>query len=74
MWDRTTRFGPGGIVVGPAGLDLHGSVEALVLAVVLILLYASGRYVHDLGLAHRAAHDRLELQAWHLRQLIPPAR
>jgi len=73
VWARTTTFGVHGIVVEPLGADLHAGVEPALLAVVLALLYAGGRYVHDLALSNRAAQARLEMQAWHLRQLIPPA-
>lgn len=35
-------------------------------------MYAGGGYVHDLAVANRDAQARLELHAWHLRQILPP--
>ncbi|MCE9572646.1 MAG: protein kinase, partial [Deltaproteobacteria bacterium] len=73
VWARTTTFAANGVVIAPLGTEVPAGAELLVLAAVLALLYAAGRYVRDLATANRAAQARLELQAWHLRQLIPPA-
>ncbi len=73
VWARTTTFAASGVVIAPLGTEVPAGAELLVLAAVLALLYAGARYVRDLAIANRAAQARLELQAWHLRQLIPPA-
>ena len=70
-WSRTTAFDGGVLTVRSPILTIGPRVEVLLVTYLLAALFIAGRFVRALALASRDAQRRLQLQAWHLRQLVP---
>ncbi len=69
----TYHFADGALVLHPGALALTSAPSQLLLAVVLMaLLGVVGLLGRAIAKDQRAAQRQLELQAWHLRQLVGP--
>jgi serine/threonine-protein kinase len=73
---RTYHFTPGGELVLGSSIVRFSSVPVqLAFAMLLVLLLASvGLLSRGLAMRQRDATRKLELQAWHLRQVVPSLR
>jgi serine/threonine-protein kinase len=72
LWEPTWELSGGKLVISSSAVNLDGApaVVLLVLANVATLL-AMTLLVRSLAVAQRAAQRQLEIQAWHLGQLLP---
>jgi len=72
VWSSTWWLVDGGIVTRPAAIELAGVAgKVLLIGGSLAVVIVTSLYVRSLALAQRAAARQLEIQAWHLRQLLP---
>ncbi len=68
----TYRFEGGALIVRSPALELHALPVELGFALILVALLAvGGMLTRSMAHRQRAANRAVELQAWHLRQLVP---
>jgi serine/threonine-protein kinase len=70
---RTTEFAGGQVVVHATVVRIPASADVALVVFGLLLFLMAGAFARSLALGQRAAQQRLELQAWQLRQLVPDA-
>jgi hypothetical protein len=72
VWSATWWLVDGGIVTRPAAIELAGLAgNVLLIGGSIAVVVVTSLYVRSLAIAQRAAARQLEIQAWHLRQLLP---
>jgi hypothetical protein len=70
----TYHFDNGALVLVPPAIELRAVPVTLALALIFVALLAAIAWLsRAMALRQRAASRRAEIQAWHLRQLIPEA-
>jgi len=75
FWERTWWLTGGTVVTKPTAIDLSGTPAAIYLIVGgAAIIVVTSLYVRSIALAQRAAQRQLDIQAWHLEQLLPSAR
>ncbi len=72
VFDATWSLGGDELKISSAALRLDGAgaITMLVLGNISLIVI-NGLYAHTLASAHRVATRQLEVQAWHLRKLLP---
>ena len=74
LWERTWWLAGGDVVTHPTAIALRGLPGVIVLVLGSILtIVVTGLYVRSIARGERAARRQLEIQAWHLEQLLPRA-
>jgi len=72
FWERTWWLTGGTVVTRPSAIDLSGTPGAIFLIVGgAAVIVVTSLYVRSIALAQRAAQRQLDIQAWHLEQLLP---
>jgi serine/threonine-protein kinase len=71
VWSRTTTFEGGAMIVRSPIVAVDHRMVLLLVGYMAVSLYACGRVVRAIALASRDAQRRLQVQAWHLKQLVP---
>jgi hypothetical protein len=72
VWARTWRIEDGTFSAWSTMLALDGAAATVVLIVANVaMLVISGMFAHSLAVSRREATRQLEIQAWHLGQLLP---
>ena len=72
LWERTWWLTAGTVVTRPTAIDLTGTPAAVYLVLGgAAIIVATSLYVRSIALAQRAAQRQLDIQAWHLEQLLP---
>jgi eukaryotic-like serine/threonine-protein kinase len=72
FWERTWWLAGGTVVTRPTAIDLSGTPAAIYLIVGgAAIIVVTSLYVRSIALAQRAAQRQLDIQAWHLEQLLP---
>ena len=68
---RTTSFDGGVMTVHSPILAIGPRLLVLLVAYLALVLYISGRVARGLAIGMADAQRRLQVQAWHLKQLVP---
>ena len=72
LLDATWRVTDGAVVSTSALIRIGGaSTSALLVVANVITIVVVGLFANALARSRRTAHRQLEIQAWHLRQLLP---
>ena len=73
LCERTWWVEPGRIVLAPGGVQLASNTAtfALVVLVNVGMILVNVLFARAMAQSRDEAHRRLEIQAWHLRQLLP---
>ncbi|MCE9579109.1 MAG: protein kinase [Deltaproteobacteria bacterium] len=67
----TTAWTDGQVVVHSAVVQIRSYGDLEMIAFGLLLFLFAGLFARRIALGQRRAQEQLELQAWHLRQLVP---
>jgi eukaryotic-like serine/threonine-protein kinase len=74
LWPATCWWSGGDLVSHPTAVAFDGATGTLFLAVGSVMtIVATALFVRSIAVAQRRAQRQLEIQAWHLGQLLPVA-